>query len=99
MRRPNAITRSPSCCPSPSRRTRLPDAADVSTSVSLARERLDTPTGNAALMRKYDAVAYAAKSNAFSHPDHMAVVATLFGLHPAAVARSHARELGVRDAA
>src|SRR5438874_798076 len=99
MSGPNAITRSPSCCPSPSRRTRSPDAADVSNSLSFARERLDTPTSNAALMRKYDAVAYAAKSNALSHPDHMAVVATLFGLDPADVATCRVLELGCSDGA
>ena len=71
----------------------------MSTSVSFARERLDTPTSNAALMRKYDAVAYAAKSNALSHPDHMAVVATLFGLDPADVATCRVLELGCSDGA
>jgi len=68
----------------------------VSTSVSFAR---DTPTSNATLMRKYDAVAYAAKSNALSHPDHIAVVATLFGLDPADVATCRVLELGCSDGA
>ncbi len=67
--------------------------------MALARERVDTPTSNAALVRKYDAVAYAAQSNALSHPDHMAVVATLFGLEPADVATCRVLELGCSDGA
>ena len=67
--------------------------------VALARERVDTPTSNAALVRKYDAVAYAAQSNALSHPDHLAVVATLFGLEPADVATCRVLELGCSDGA
>ena len=41
-------------------------------------------TANSDLARKYDAVAYAAQSNALSHPRHLATVATLFGLAPRA---------------
>ena len=67
--------------------------------MQLAPQRADTRTSNAALVEKYDAVAYAAQSNALSHPDHMAVVATLFGLEPADVATCRVLELGCSDGA
>ena len=56
-------------------------------------------TSNAALVEKYDAIGYAAQSNALSHPDHMAVVATLFGLDPASAAACRVLELGCSDGA
>src|SRR4029453_13288727 len=66
---------------------------------------------NQELARKYEAVAYAAQSNALSHPRHLATVATLFGLAPPEVAtcrvlgagwalpdaRRAARELGLSN--
>ena len=67
--------------------------------MQLASERTDPRTSNAALVQKYYAVAYAAQSNALSHPEHMAVVATLFGLEPADVANCHVLELGCSDGA
>jgi tRNA G46 methylase TrmB len=65
----------------------------------------DTPTRdgdavvNRELERKYDAVAYAAQSNALSHPGHLATVATLFGLAPPAVATCRVLEVGCSDGA
>ena len=64
---------------------------------------------NQDLERKYEAVAYAAQSNALSHPRHLATVATLFGLAPPEVvgcdlsgsaiadARRAAQELGLSN--
>jgi len=56
--------------------------------------RLSDRTTNTALVEKYDAVAYEGKSNALSHPNHMAVVATLFGLAPPSVATCRVLEFG-----
>jgi SAM-dependent methyltransferase len=61
--------------------------------------RLSDRTTNTALVEKYDAVAYAAQSNALSHPHHMAVVATLFGLAPPSVATCRVLEFGCSDGA
>lgn len=65
--------------------------------MQLATERANERTSNAALVEKYDAIAYAANANALSHPDHMAVVATLFGLEPAPVATCRVLEFGCSD--
>jgi predicted O-methyltransferase YrrM len=54
---------------------------------------------NQELERKYQAVAYAAQSNALSHPRHLATVATLFGLAPPAVATCRVLEVGCSDGA
>jgi predicted O-methyltransferase YrrM len=54
---------------------------------------------NQELERKYDAVAYAAQSNALSHPRHLATVATLFGLAPPDVAACRVLEVGCSDGA
>ena len=54
---------------------------------------------NRELERKYDAVAYAAQSNALSHPGHLATVATLFGLAPPEVATCRVLEVGCSDGA
>ncbi|MBK9114392.1 MAG: methyltransferase regulatory domain-containing protein [Betaproteobacteria bacterium] len=55
----------------------------------------DTP----AIARRYDAIPYAAQSNALSHPAHLATVATLFGLAPAPVATCRVLEVGCSDGA
>ena len=52
------------------------------------------PTSNAALIEKYDAVPYEGQSNALSHPDTMAAVATLYGFTPPPIARCRVLELG-----
>jgi len=54
---------------------------------------------NQELERKYAAVAYAAQSNALSHPRHLATVATLFGLSPPEVATCRVLEVGCSDGA
>jgi SAM-dependent methyltransferase len=51
-------------------------------------------TANAALIEKYADVSYAGQSNALSHPDRMAVAATLFGLSPPDIATCRVLELG-----
>ena len=61
--------------------------------------RLSDRTTGAALAEKYDVVPYEAQSNALSHPDHMAVVATLFGLAPPNVATCRVLEFGCNDGA
>jgi methylase of polypeptide subunit release factors len=60
---------------------------------------LSERTSNTALVEKYDAVAYEGQSNALSHPDHMVVVATLFGLAPPSVATCRVLEFGCGDGA
>src|SRR5438034_9752504 len=59
--------------------------------------RLNDRTTGAALAEKYDAVPYETQSNALSHPNHMAVVATLFGLAPPSVATCRVLEFGCSD--
>jgi len=61
--------------------------------------RLNDRTTGTALAEKYDAIAYEAQSNPLSHPDHMAVVATLFGLAPPNVATCRVLEFGCNDGA
>ena len=56
-------------------------------------------TANADLARKYDTVAYAAQSNALSHPGHLATVATLFGMTPAPIATARVLEVGCNNGA
>jgi hypothetical protein len=46
---------------------------------------------------KYDAIAYASKSVALTHPAHLATVATLFGLDPPPIATCRTLELGCGD--
>jgi protein-L-isoaspartate O-methyltransferase len=58
---------------------------------------LNDRTTTAALAEKYDAIAYAARSNALSHPAHMSAVATLCGMRPAPVATCRVLELGCSD--
>ncbi len=57
------------------------------------------PTSNRELERKYDTIAYAAQSNALSHPRHLATVATLFGLPAPDVATCRVLEVGCSDGA
>lgn len=59
----------------------------------------DDAVVNQELERKYKAVAYAAQSNALSHPRHLATVATLFGLAPPEVATCRVLEIGCSDGA
>lgn len=56
-------------------------------------------TSNAALIERYDAVPYEGQSNALSHPDLMASVATLHGLKPRPIARCRVLELGCSEGA
>ncbi len=51
------------------------------------------------LAARYDAIAYAAQPNPWSHPDHLAAVATLYGLDPPAVATCRTLEVGCSDGA
>ena len=51
------------------------------------------------IARKYDTVAYAAQSNALSHPIHMATVAVLFGLTPPPPSTCRVLEVGCSDGA
>lgn len=57
------------------------------------------PAGNRELERKYDTIAYAAQSNALSHPRHLATVATLFGVPAPDVATCRVLEVGCSDGA
>jgi 2-polyprenyl-3-methyl-5-hydroxy-6-metoxy-1,4-benzoquinol methylase/methyltransferase-like protein len=54
---------------------------------------------NQILAQRYDAVAYASRSNALTHPGHLATVATLFGLAPPAVATCRMLDVGCSDGA
>jgi len=60
---------------------------------------LSDQTANSEIARKYDALPYAAQSNALSHPRHLATVATLFGLTPAPVATARVLEVGCSNGA
>jgi hypothetical protein len=51
------------------------------------------------LAGKYEAVAYAAEPNPWSHPDHLAAVATLYGVDAPAVASCRVLEVGCSDGA
>ena len=62
------------------------------------RARSPNPESNEALVEKYDAVGYAARANALSHPDHLAAVASLHGLFPSAVATCRVLDVGCSDA-
>ena len=63
------------------------------------RARHRDPASNEALIEKYAAVAYATQSNAQSHPDRIATVASLHGLSPPPVATSRVLEVGCSDGA
>ena len=51
------------------------------------------------LAQKYDTVAYAAQSNALSHPRHLATVALLSGLAPPDIKTARVLEVGCSDGA
>ena len=51
----------------------------------------------ASIARRYDAIAYAAQSNALSHPRHLATVAALFGVDSPSVSRCRVLEVGCSD--
>jgi SAM-dependent methyltransferase len=55
--------------------------------------------GDGDLAAKYDTIAYAAQPSPWSHPDHLAAVATLFGLDPPAVRTCRTLEVGCSDGA
>ena len=65
---------------------------------SADRVRSSDPASNEAVVEKYGAVAYAAQSNALSHPDRLATVASLHGLSPPAVATCRVLDVGCSDA-
>jgi SAM-dependent methyltransferase len=55
--------------------------------------------GEGGLAAKYDTIAYAAQPCPWSHPDHLAAVATLFGLAPPATRTCRTLEVGCSDGA
>jgi SAM-dependent methyltransferase len=57
------------------------------------------PSSNEALIEKYGAVAYASQSNAQSHPERLATIASLYGLSPPPLATCRVLELGCSDGA
>ncbi len=68
----------------------------------LGTPREDLPLSNDEsneIARKYDTIAYAAQSNAQSHPAHLATVAQLLGLMPPPVATCRVLEVGCSDGA
>ena len=65
----------------------------------MSESRLNDQIVGADLAAKYDAIAYASKPVALSHPAHLATVATLFGVDPPAVASCRTLELGCSDGA
>ena len=70
--------------------------------MSLDREdvvRSTDPSSNEALIEKYGTVAYAGQSNAQSHPERLATVASLYGLLPPPVATCRVLEAGCGDGA
>ncbi len=60
---------------------------------------MNDEAGGGDLAAKYDTIAYAAQPSPWSHPDHLAVVATLFGLDPPAVRTCRTLEVGCSDGA
>ncbi len=52
---------------------------------------------NLEIAQRYDTIAYAAQSNAHTHPRHLATVATLFGLEPPPVPTCRVLEVGCSD--
>jgi SAM-dependent methyltransferase len=56
-------------------------------------------SSNQILEQRYDAIAYASRSNALTHPGHLATIATLFGLAPPAVATCRFLDVGCSDGA
>jgi SAM-dependent methyltransferase len=66
-------------------------------SLDRADVRSTDPSNNEALIEKYGAVAYATQSNAQSHPERLATVASLHGLSPPPVATCRVLEVGCGD--
>jgi SAM-dependent methyltransferase len=66
-------------------------------SLDRAGARSTDPSNNEALIEKYGAVAYATQSNAQSHPERLATVASLHGLSPPPVATCRVLEVGCGD--
>ena len=64
-----------------------------------SRRSLLDPASNEALAEKYAAVPYAAQSNALSHPNRLATVASLYGLSPASPTTCSVLEVGCSDGA
>lgn len=54
---------------------------------------------SAAIAASYEAVAYDARPNHFSHPDHVAAIATIFGLQAPDVGGARVLEVGCSDGA
>ena len=59
----------------------------------------DDTSANAAITDSYEAVAYEAKPNPVSHPDHLAAIAAMFGLEAPDVGRARVLEVGCSDGA
>jgi SAM-dependent methyltransferase len=67
---------------------------------SIVREQVAAMDSSSQLMeQRYDAIAYASRSNALTHPGHLATIATLFGLAPPAVATCRFLDVGCSDGA
>jgi SAM-dependent methyltransferase len=59
----------------------------------------DDTSSSAAIAESYEAVAYEAKPNTVSHPDHLAAIATMFGLEAPDVGHARVLEIGCSDGA
>jgi len=59
----------------------------------------DDTDSSAAITDSYEAVAYDARPNPSSHPDHVAAIATMFGLDAPDVSRARVLEVGCSDGA
>ena len=57
----------------------------------------DDTFASAALVESYEAVAYEAKPNPVSHPDHIAAIATMFGLEAPEIGHARVLEIGCSD--
>ena len=57
----------------------------------------DDTLASAALVDSYEAVAYEAKPNPVSHPDHLAAIATMFGLEAPEIDHARVLEIGCSD--
>ena len=59
----------------------------------------DDTSSSAAIADSYEAVAYEARPNPVSHPDHLAAIATMFGLETPDVDHAQVLEVGCSDGA
>jgi SAM-dependent methyltransferase len=59
----------------------------------------DALASNAAIADRYETVAYEARPNPVSHPDHLAAIAAMFGLDAPDVRRARVLEVGCSDGA